>query len=383
MHITDFELFSVPPRWLLLKVTTSDGTVGWGEPIVQGRIEAVRGAVTEIMRANVVGEDPLLTEKLWETMYRSGYHRGGPVLMSAISGIDMALWDIKGKHYGAPVYDLHGGLVRTRLRVDQWLGGGTPENLAASAREMVDAGYDCLKFTPVNKFRALESAAAVKTAKRRVRAVRNAVGDEIDIGVSFHGRVSYPMAKRLAVALEEYHPLYYEEPVLPEQGARLQKVATHTSVPLSTGERLYTRWQFEDRLVDGVASVFHPSVAHVGGVSELRKIAVMAETHDVALAPHCTVGPIAFAASLQVGFCSQSVVMQEQGLEIHDTEDNQRLALLDDPSVFEFSDGYVSPPSDPGLGVSVDEDYVREQSQFDINWEHPTWHYDDGSIAEW
>ncbi|MFH5800767.1 galactonate dehydratase [Haladaptatus sp. CMAA 1911] len=383
MHIVDYELFEVPPRWLLLRVETSDGTVGWGEPIVQGRIKAVRGAVEELMATYLLGEDPLPIEKHWETMYRGGFFRGGPILMSAIAGIDMALWDIKGKRYGAPVHALLGGPVRDRLRIHQWIGGETPEDIAVSAREMVDAGYSALKLNATAEFRMLASPAAVDAVEARFESVRSAVGDGIDIGVDFHGRVSFPMAKRVVSALDEYDPMYFEQPVPPEQNDRLREVAMHTTVPVSTGERLYSRWEFESALVDGVAGVFHPDVTHVGGITEMRKVATMAETHDVALVPHCPVGPIALAAAVQVGFCSRNVVVQEQSLNLHDVDKSGGLALLDDPTVFGFSDGYIAAPDAPGLGIAIDEERVRERAEHDVMWHNPVWHHDDGSLAEW
>ncbi|WP_264554849.1 galactonate dehydratase [Halocatena marina] len=383
MHITDFELFSVSPRWLLLKVTTSDGTVGWGEPIVQGRIRAVSGAVKELMDSYLIGEDPLTIEKHWETMYRGGYFRGGPVLMSAIAGIDMALWDIMGHHYDAPIYDLLGGPVRSRLRVHHWIGGEKPEDVAASAREMVEAGYSALKINATAEFRMLESPAAVNAATERLKAMREAVGDSVDIGVDFHGRVSFPMAKRMVSELEPFGPMYFEQPVLPEQNDRLREIAAHTAVPVSTGERLYSRWDFKNALIDGIAGVFHPDVTHVGGISEMRKIATMTEAFDVALVPHCPIGPVALAASLQVGFCSQNIVVQEQSLEVHDIEKSSGLDLLENPTVFEFEDGYLRPSDRPGLGIDLDESTVRELAEYDVNWHNPIWHHDDGSPAEW
>ena len=383
MRIVDYELFEVPPRWLLLRVETADGTVGWGEPIVQGRIKAVRGAVEELLETYLVGEDPLPIEKHWETMYRGGFFRGGPILMSAIAGIDMALWDIKGKRYGAPVHALLGGPVRDRLRVHQWIGGESPEDIAVSAREMVAAGYSALKMNGTTEFRTLASPAEVSTVESRLQSVRTAVGDSVDIGIDFHGRVSFPMAKRVVNALEKYGPMYFEQPVPPEQNGRLREVAAHTSVPVSTGERLYSRWEFEETLIDGVVGVFHPDITHVGGISEMRKVSTMAETHDVALVPHCPVGPIALAANLQVGFCSGNVVVQEHSLNLHDVERSTGLTLLEDPTVFGFTDGYVTAPEGPGLGITIDEERVRERAEHDVMWHNPVWHHDDGSLAEW
>jgi galactonate dehydratase len=383
MKLVDYDLYAVPPRWLLLRLETSDGIVGWGEPIVQGKLKTVRAAVEELLDTHLIGEDPLPIEKHWETMYRAGFFRGGPILMSAIAGIDMALWDIKGKHYSAPIYDLLGGAVRSKMRVHQWIGGYRPEEVAASAREMVDAGYTALKMNATDEFRMLESPAALSSVEQRVASVREAVGDEIDIGIDFHGRVAFPMSKRVVSTLEPYDPMYFEQPVLPENNDLLREIAIHTTVPISTGERLYSRWQFKQALVDRVSGVFHPDVAHVGGISEMRKIATMAEAHDIALVSHCPLSPVALAASLHVGFCSHNAVVQEQSLELHDTEKNPRLDLLSDPTVFGFQDGYVSLLDDPGLGIAIDEDEVEQRAQHDVNWHNPIWHHKDGSIAEW
>jgi galactonate dehydratase len=383
MQLVDYTFYAVPPRWLLLRLETSDGTVGWGEPIVQGRLKTVRAAVEELLDTYLIGEDPLPIEKHWETMYRSGFFRGGPILMSAIAGIDMALWDVKGKHYGAPIHDLLGGAVRNRMRVHQWIGGDRPEVVAASAREMVDAGYTALKMNATDEFRMLESPAALSAIEQRVAAVRDAVGEDVDIGIDFHGRIAFPMSKRLVSTLEPYDPMYFEQPVLPENNDLLREIAVHTTIPISTGERLYSRWQFKQALVDRVSGVFHPDVTHVGGISEMRKIATMAEAHDVALVPHCPLGPIALAASLAVGFCSHNAAVQEQSLDLHDIEKSTGIDLLTDPTVFSFEEGYVSLLDDPGLGIDIDEDEVERRAQYDVSWHNPIWHHEDGSLAEW
>uniref|UniRef100_UPI00361DFC3A galactonate dehydratase n=1 Tax=Halostagnicola sp. GCM10023398 TaxID=3252683 RepID=UPI00361DFC3A len=234
--ITEYELFEVPPRWLFLKVTTSDGTVGWGEPVVEGRAKSVRTAVEELMDGYLLGEDPARIEDHWQTMYRGGFYRGGPVLMSAIAGIDQALWDIKGKRFGAPVYELLGGAARDRIRVYQWIGGDRPAEVGEAAAKKVEAGFTGLKMNATPKLERIDTPAAVDAARDRLAEVRETVGDEIDIGVDFHGRASKTMAKRLVAALEPYEPMFVEEPVLPEHNDALPEIAQHTTIPIATGE---------------------------------------------------------------------------------------------------------------------------------------------------
>ncbi|RDZ63876.1 galactonate dehydratase [Haloferax sp. Atlit-12N] len=383
MHITDYELFAVPPRWLLLKLETSDGLVGWGEPIVQGRLRTVRAAVEELVEVYLLGEDPLRTEYHWRKLYQSGYYRGGPVLMSALSGIDHALWDIKGKHYDAPVYDLLGGHVRDRMPVHQWVGGETPEEVAKEAIQRRDQGYTALKMNATNEFGPLEPPAAVETARKRVAAVREALGDDLNLGVDFHGRVSKSMASQLVEALEPYGLMFIDQPVRPEHSEALAALAEGTTTPLATGERFYSRYDFKPLLTEGSVSVLQPDVTHVGGITELRKVMTMAEAFDVSVVPHCPLSPVAFAANLQAGFASHSAVMQEQDLGLHDPSESVGLAYLDDPHQFDFDDGFVKRPTGPGLGIDVDEAYVRERSQGEVNWYNPVWHHDDGRLAEW
>jgi galactonate dehydratase len=383
MYVTDYELFAVPPRWLLLKVETSDGLVGWGEPSVQGRLKTVRAAVEELLDEYILGEDPLRTEYHWRTMYQGGYYRGGPVLMSALSGIDHALWDIKGKHYGAPVHELLGGHVRDRVMVHQWIGGEEPEEIAKQAIQRRNQGYQALKMNATSDFRQIEPPDAVEHARRRVAAARDVIGDDRYLGVDFHGRVSKPMAGRLIEALEPYDPMFVDQPVLPEQSEKLQTLSERTNIPIATGERFYSRYDFKPLLVSDAVSMLQPDVTHVGGITELRKVMSMAEAFDVTVIPHCPLSPVAFAANLQAVFCAHNVPMQEQDLNLHDPTESVGLEYIEDPTTFDFQDGYVSRPSGPGLGIDVDEAYVREQSQTDVNWCNPVWHHEDGRIAEW
>ena len=382
-YITDYELFEVPPRWLMLRVETADGTVGWGEPIVEGRAYTVRAAVEELMDTYLLGENPTRIEDHWQTMYRGGFYRGGPVLMSAIAGIDQALWDIKGKQLGAPVHELLGGPARDRIRVYQWIGGDRPSEVAKEAETKVGAGFTALKMNATAEIERVDDPATVDAAVNRLREVRDAVGDEIDVGVDFHGRVSKPMAKRLAEALEPYEPMFIEEPVLPEHNDVLPQIAEHTTIPIATGERMYSRWDFKEILEDGAVDVIQPDLSHAGGITEVKKIAAMAEAYDVALAPHCPLGPVALASCVQVDACSPNALIQEQSLNIHYNDTGDVLDYLADPSVFEYDDGYVTIPDNPGLGIEINEDYVREQSEKTVNWHNPVWRHTDGSVAEW
>jgi galactonate dehydratase len=321
-------------------------------------------------------------EDHWQTMYRGGFYRGGPILMSAIAGIDQALWDIKGKHHDMPVYELLGGKARDRMRVYQWVGGDRPEGVADAAREKVDEGFTALKMNATAELRRVDSPSAVQAAEDRLAAVRDAVGEKIDIGVDFHGRVSKSMAKKLAAALEPYDPMFIEEPVLPEHNDALPELARHTTTPIATGERMFSRWDFKEVFEDGCVDIIQPDLSHAGGITEVKKIASMAEAYDVAMAPHCPLGPIALAACLQVDACSPNALIQEQSLDIHYNETSDVQDYLKDPSVFNYRDGYVDLPEGPGLGIDIDHSYVRMQAG-EVNWHNPVWRHDDGSVAEW
>lgn len=281
------------------------------------------------------------------------------------------------------MHELLGGHVRDRMLVYQWLGGENPAAIADVAKRDQERGYQAFKLNTVGECRPIETAATVDQAVERVAAVREAVGPDAFIGVDFHGRVSKPIAAKLVDRLEPLDLMFIDQPMLPEHTDSFASIADRTTVPIATGERLYSRYDFKQLFVDDSVSVIQPDVTHVGGISELHKITSMAEAFDVAVVPHCPLGPVAFAASLQVGFCSQNVVLQEQDLGLHDPETSQRLKHLEDPETFSFEDGYVERPTGPGLGIEVDEDYIREQAQTQVNWYNPVWHHEDGSVAEW
>jgi galactonate dehydratase len=381
-RITDYTLYEVPPRWLFLRLETSDGRVGWGEPVVEGRSKTVKAAVEELLDTYLLGEDPHPVADHWQTMYRGGFYRGGPVLMSAIAGIDQALWDLRGKTFGAPVYELLGGPVRDRIRVYQWVGGDRPDEVGAAAAEKVEQGFSALKMNATPEFQRIENPATVEAAVDRLREVRERVGPEVDIGVDFHGRVAKSMARRLAARLDAYDPMFIEEPVLSGHNEALPAIAAQTSAPIATGERMYSRWDFKQVFEQGAVDVIQPDLSHAGGITEVKKIADMAEAYDVALAPHCPLGPIALAACLQVDGAAPNALIQEQSLDIHYNETSDVLDYLADPTVFDYDEGFVDLPSGPGLGIDIDESVVEARAG-EVDWHNPVWRHDDGSVAEW
>ncbi len=382
MKITEYELFQVPPRWLFLKISTDEGVVGWGEPVIEGRAHSVKAAVEELMEY-LIGKDPLQIEDHWNVMYRAGFYRGGPILMSAIAGIDQALWDMKGKYYNAPVHQLMGGRCRDTIKVYSWIGGDRPSDVGTAAKQAVDTGFTAVKMNGTEELQYIDSYEKIDQAVERVAAVRDAVGKGVGIGIDFHGRVHKPMAKILAKELEAYRPMFIEEPVLSENEEAFKEIARTTHIPIATGERMFSRWDFKNLLADGYVDIIQPDLSHAGGITECKKIASMAEAYDVALALHCPLGPIALAACLQVDASSHNAFIQEQSLGIHYNKENDILDYIKDRSVFAYKDGYVAIPDGPGLGIEVDEDYVRQRAKEGHNWRNPVWRHRDGSLAEW
>lgn len=382
LKIIGFETFIVPPRWLFLKIRTDEGIEGWGEPIVEGKARTVLAAVEELME-ELMGLNPLRIEDHWQRMYRGGFYRGGPVLMSAISGIDQALWDIKGKFYNAPIYELMGGACRDKVKVYSWISGDRPRDAAESAKKAVEAGFKALKMNGTNELQYIDSYKKIEDAVLRVASIREAVGNNIGIGIDFHGRVHKAMAKILMKELEPLHPMFVEEPVLPENNEVLEELARHTSIPIATGERMYSRWDFKELLKQGGVDIIQPDLSHAGGITECKKIFAMAEAFDVAVAPHCPLGPIALASCLQVDATSHNVFIQEQSLGIHYNQSNDLLDYLEDPLVFIYKDGFVELPTGPGLGITINEKKVREMATLGHKWRNPIWRHEDGTIAEW
>ena len=382
MKITKISTFIVPPRWCFLKIETDEGVVGWGEPIVEGRAHSVAAAVDELSDY-LIGKDPRNIEDHWTVLYRGGFYRGGAIHMSALAGIDQALWDIKGKALGVPVHQLLGGAVRNSIRVYSWIGGDRPADTAAAAKNAVARGFTAVKMNGTEELQFIDSHDKIELTLANVQAVREAVGPNVGIGVDFHGRVHKPMAKALIKELEPYKLMFIEEPVLSENSEALREIAHLTSTPIALGERLYSRWDFKRILSEGYVDIIQPDVSHAGGITETRKIAMMAEAYDVALALHCPLGPIALASCLQVDAGSYNAFIQEQSLGIHYNESNDLLDYIRDKNVFAYEDGYVKIPQGPGLGIEINEEYVRQRAEVGHRWRNPIWRHKDGSFAEW
>jgi len=382
MKIKSYELFQVPPRWLFLKIETDEGIIGWGEPVIEGRAATVKTAVDELMEY-LIGKNALLIEDHWNVMYRSGFYRGGPILMSAIAGIDQALWDIKGKYYNAPIHDLLGGKTRDAMKIYSWIGGDRPADVGKAAKELKDHGFLAVKMNATEELQYVDSYDKIDQAVARIAAVREAGGVDFGIGIDFHGRVHKPMAKVLAKELEPYRPMFIEEPVLPEHNEDLREIARHVAIPIATGERMFSRWQFKNLLKEGYADIIQPDVSHAGGITECKKILSMAEAFDVAAAPHCPLGPIALAACLQVDATCHNAFIQEQSLGIHYNQGSDLLDYLVDKTVFTYKNGYVNIPDKPGLGIEINEEHVRKMAKIGHNWHTSLWRHKDGSVAEW
>jgi galactonate dehydratase len=382
MKITRLSTFVVPPRWLFLKIETDEGIAGWGEPIVEGRAETVAACVAELADY-LVGKDPGAIEDHWTVLYRGGFYRGGAIHMSALAGIDQALWDIKGKALDRPVHVLLGGPVRQKMRVYSWIGGDRPADIVAGAKEVAAKGFTAIKMLATEEMAWIDSHAKIDAMLARVAALRDAMGPDFGIAVDFHGRLHRPMAKLLAKELDPYRLMFIEEPVLSEHTEALREIANHTATPIALGERLFSRWDFKKILSDGVVDIIQPDPSHAGGITETRKIAAMAEAHDVALAPHCPLGPIALAACLQLDAVCHNAVIQEQSLGIHYNKSNDLLDYLVDPSVFAYADGHVAIPQGPGLGITINEEAVARAAAIGHRWRPPVWRHEDGSFAEW
>jgi galactonate dehydratase len=381
MTISRIETFLVPPRWLFVRVETADGIVGWGEPVVEGLADVVRTAVGAFAEF-LVGADERRIEDLWITMTKGSFYRGGPVLSSAAAGVDQALWDIAGKRLGVPVHTLLGGHVRDRVRAYAWVGGDDPTEIEDGIHRRLEQGMTAVKLNASGRFPPLGTPADTARIVSRAAAARSVLGDDRDFALDFHGRLSLAGSRRVLPLLESFHPLFVEEPLVPEASAHIHRLVDATTVPIATGERLFSRQEFLPVLQQGVA-VVQPDVSHAGGVSEMRRIAALAETFDARLAPHCPLGPLALAASLQVGFAAPNLLIQEHGMGIHYGEGADLRDYVLDPAPFAIVDGHFTRPTAPGLGVQVDESAVRDADRRGHSWRSPRWRQDDGSFAEW
>jgi galactonate dehydratase len=368
LKITKLETFLVQPRWLFLKVHTNAGLVGLGEPVVEGRAETVQTAIKE-MEPYLLGKDPRQVVHHWQAIYRHAFYRGGPVLTSALSGVDMALWDIKGKALGVPVYELLGGPTRTKVRL--YAHARTPEDI----RRGVAEGFTAFKTGPAFRRdfpRYVETPSEVGHAVEHFAALREAAGPDVDIGIDFHGKISPALAKVLIKGLEPYLPMFIEEPINCQDHDGMAEIARGTHLPIATGERVFTKWGFREVLEKRAATILQPDLCHAGGITEVRLIAGMAEAYYATIAPHNPLGPISLAAGIQIAASIPNFLCQE-----HRTLGD---GYLKRP--FVLRDGFVELPTAPGLGIELDEEALA--GKIGHNWlNRESYDEDDGSVVDW
>ena len=384
--ITDIKCFVTNPErhnLVAVKVLTNKGVYGVGCATFQQRPLAVKCAVEDYLKPILIGRDANDIEDLWNLMMVNSYWRNGPVLNNAVAGIDMALWDIKGKFFNAPVYQLMGGACRDNMRVYSWIGGDRPSDVGAAALERKNAGFTAIKMNATEELQMIDTYDKVDAVLERVAAIRESCGKYFGIAIDFHGRVHKPMAKVLAKKLEEFDPMFIEEPVLCENMEVFKEIAAACNVPIATGERLFTKYDFKRLLQAGGVDIIQPDLSHAGGLTEVKKIASMAEAYDVALAPHCPLGPIALASCLNVDATCYNAVIQEQSIGIHYNVGKSVLDYVKNQDDFKFVDGRVQLPVRPGLGVDVNKELVLEENKTPHEWKNPVWRHKDGSVAEW
>ena len=387
MKITKLEIITAQPFWNLLKVSTDESArirgggdgggellYGVGEPLVEGRARTVAAAVDELGDM-IIGKDPLDVARLWEIMYKGSFYRGGPVLSSAVSGVEQALWDIAGKYNGVPAYKLLGGRVRDRIRMYAWIHGDGIEETVRAAKQRVAQGFNAIKMTAANgPLKIVASPEELSQMADRIGAVREAVGNSVDVGVDFHGRFSPSNAALLIKEIEQYRPMFVEEPVLPDNVDVMADIARSTHIPIAAGERRFTRWGFKEILEKRAAQILQPDVCHAGGIHELLKIAYMGEVNYCGLAPHNPMGPVALAASFQVDACAPNFFIQE-----HSTLGGDRGIFLKEP--FTQEGGYYTISDKPGLGIEVD--WERTETSDGHGHLQYWFNKDDGSFGEW
>ncbi|PSR99105.1 mandelate racemase/muconate lactonizing enzyme domain-containing protein [Coniella lustricola] len=385
--IASMEYFRVPPRWLFVKITDEAGNVGWGEASLEGHTQAVEGCL-DAWFARYTGLEADDIEHIWQMCWRTSFYRGGPVFMSALAGIDIALWDLKARKLGVAIHQLLGGKVRDKLKVYAWIGGNRPANVAKEAltpcayrAARKEQGFNCVKMNATGDVGWLDSPSVLDSCVERVKAVKE-LG--MDAGVDFHGRVHKPLAKQLVKLLEPHRPLFIEEPLLSEHIESIKILSEQTSVPIALGERLHSRWDVKPFLEAGCVDILQPDISHVGGISEMKRIAAMAEAYDVALAPHCPLGPIALAANCQVDLTCANFAIQEMSLGIHYNAGSQDLtSYIKNPEIWSVTDGYIDLLKGPGLGIEIDEEQVRALSKDAAAWVSPGFIGPDGEIREW
>jgi len=379
MKIEKIEQFFPLPRVRLVKVSTDNGLVGWGETTLEGKPHSTSAAVAELAEY-LVGKDPLRIEHHWQHVYRSAFFRGGSVLMSALSGIDQALWDIAGKHFGVPVHQLLGGAVRDRIRVyAHWGISSTSDEGQASARARLDqllkSGYTAFKSGPPGKWRAHEPPAVIDAFVECAYLMREWVGPGVELAFDFHGKMTPALAIEICHQLKGMRPLFVEEPVPQENVDALKQVSDHVPFPIATGERLLSRWEFRELFEKQAVAYIQPDGSHAGGITELKKIANMAEVYYIHIMPHCAIGPVALAACLQVDAVVPNFLVQEQ------VDQSLGAGLLKQD--WEVRDGHIELPTGPGLGFEIDEKEAQKNIEYREELGGEFYYETDGSVADW
>lgn len=383
MKITKLEIIKVKPRWMFLKMHTDTDIYGLGEPVLEGHCNSVEAVIREY-EEYLIGKDPMQIEHHVQALYRGGFYRGGPLMLSAISGIEQAMWDIKGKYYNCPVYELLGGKCRDKIRMYTHIkragvaGEFAIDEMLSIAKERLNDGYTALKYSIIPPIKAVENPANINKHIERFARVRELIGDGVDLAIDFHGRVSPAAANILIEKLKPYNPMFIEEPCLPENVDCMVNIAQKTTVPIAAGERLFGKWQYRELIEKQAVSVIQPDICHVGGIFEGRKLAAMAEMYYMTVAPHNPLGPISLAACIQLDACIPNFLVQEHP----GNPDFSDLGVGYIKTPFEIKDGYISVPNGPGLGIELDEEALKDKI-YDGNWSTPRIYHEDGSNADW
>ena len=381
MKIARIEQFFPRHRMRLVRITTDSGLVGWGETTLEGKPKSTIAAVDELADY-LIGKDPLRIEHHWQHIYRSAFFRGGNVLMSALSGIDQALWDIAGKHYGVPTHQLLGGAVRDRIRVyAHWGIGSMTDEGKAAAKDRLEmlqkkGGYKAFKSGPGGTWRAHEPPAVIDAFVERAYLMREWVGDDAELCFDFHGKMTPALAIEVCHELKGMRPMFVEEPVPQENVDALKLVSDHVPFPIATGERLLSRWEFRDVFEKQAVAYIQPDGSHAGGITELKKIANMAEVYYIHIMPHCAIGPVAFSACMQADAVVPNFLIQEQV----DAALGDGLLKTD----WEVKDGHIELPTQPGLGFEIDEkEAMRNLGEYGEELGGEYYYESDGSVADW
>lgn len=383
MKITKLETIKVKPRWMFLKMYTDTDLVGLGEPVLEGHCLAVDAVIKEF-EEYLIGKDPLQIEHHVQALYRGGFYRGGPLMLSAISGIEQAMWDIKGKYYNCPVYEMLGGKCRDKIRMYTHIkrtavvGEFSVEDMLSIADERLKEGYTALKYSVIPPIKFVETPEKTMEHVERFAKVREKIGNKIDLAVDFHGRISPALSKRLIELLKPYMPMFVEEPCLPENVDTMVNIAHSTTVPIAAGERLFGKWQYRELIEKQAVSIIQPDICHVGGIYEARKLAAMIEMYYGSVAPHNPLGPISLAACLQLDACIPNFLIQEHP----GNPDKSDLGVGYIKEPFVIKNGYIDVPTKSGLGIELDEESLQDKI-YDGKWSTPRQYYEDGSNAEW